>query len=1268
MQSYFGPFNIFSFHGSVTIQGTGNPYGGKGVWIDGDVNGGNAGNIQGIYGENVLITGEFGLVFMLTVDARDSITLRGISATGAPYDVFGGRIGRRHGEDDGSYSAPSVTVQGTGDVYLYDATGSAVTLQATGTLYDSSIVLADTLTTSAAVTTSTAVLGGMPPVDGGNPITARGIVYARTAVNDQPILGGPGVVEIDHPTQTTERFTVPATGLSSGTEYSFTSFVTTSLGTTYSPWASFTTMSASNQAPTDLALGNATLAENAGTNATVGTLTTTDPDAGNTFTYTLVDGAGDNTAFNLAGDVLRANASFDFETRAGYSVVVRTTDQGGLSFDKTFAITVTNVNDVPVAHASSVTTNEDIAKTFTVADFLFTDVEDNGLVSITATNLHLASGDTLKVTQNAGLVNVANGMMITVAQIPSLIYTPAANLSGAARSTFDFKVNDADSGTVAATMKINVGAVADTPSVTNAATTVDTPTTSGLVISRNAADGAEVTHFKITNITNGKLFRNDGVTQILNGAFVTFTQANAGLKLTPNANFVGDGTFQVQASVSATDAGLGGSSVTAKVIVAQKVTVTQTVSVVATRSTATEGSATTGQFKVSVPQNVSTSTTVSFTVAGTATAADGVPVSRSVTIPVGANSATFDVAAIADHLHEGSETVLLTLTNTDNVFAVVGNPKQATVTILDIDPVPTISIKDLSVIEGSTAIANFTVTLNVANSTAVTVKFKTKAGTATAGADYTETTGTLTIPANATSATIPIPILNDNIYEGVEKFTIELSAPTNAVLGTLKTATATINDDETQPLLQITSAVTVREGAQNGGVIATFTVSLTGASTLPISVDYATADVTAKGTPQVQTTGFDYRARQGTLLWNAFDARPKTVSVIVFGDVVYENTETFQVNLSKAVNVMLGSGAGNSLCVVTILDDDTVPTISTKNISVNEGTGSGTTTAASFTVSLSNPSAFTTTVKYATANGTAMSGLDYTQIPATTLTFAPGETSKMIPVTINRDALNENNETFLLNLSNAVGGTISTPNATGTILDDDVPPNLSIGNAAAIKEGGHLLFPVTLSKASGKAITVQYATSNGTAGAADYTTTAGTLTFAPGSLKPTAGGNVDANGNIKVPALSDAIQEKDETLSVNLKSPTNATLATTSGTGTIQDNSPKPQLSINSVFQKEGHSGTTNMVFTVTLSVPSAFPVTVTFTSVAGSATAGTDFVVKSSGTLTFNAGVTAQTITIQIKGDTALEGDEAFTVKLSSPTNATISTSVGTGIIQNDD
>ena len=103
-----------------------------------------------------------------------------------------------------------------------------------------------------------------------------------------------------------------------------------------------------HESPTEISLSASSIAENAGANATVGTLSTTDPDALNTFTYSLVSGSGstDNTAFNISGNALRASSNFDFETKSSYSVRVRSTDQGGLYTEKVFTINVINTNEL----------------------------------------------------------------------------------------------------------------------------------------------------------------------------------------------------------------------------------------------------------------------------------------------------------------------------------------------------------------------------------------------------------------------------------------------------------------------------------------------------------------------------------------------------------------------------------------------------------------------------------------------------------------------------------------------------------------------------------------------------------------------------------------------------------------------------------------------------------------------------------------------------------------------------------------------------------
>src|SRR5262249_40580046 len=112
---------------------------------------------------------------------------------------------------------------------------------------------------------------------------------------------------------------------------------------------------------------------------------------------------------------------------------------------------------------------------------------------------------------------------------------------------------------------------------------------------------------------------------------------------------------------------------------------------------------------------------------------------------------------------------------------------------------------------------------------------------------------------------------------------------------------------------------------------------------------------------------------------------------------------------------------------------------------------------------------------------------------------------------------------------------------------------------------------------------------------------------------------------------------------------------------------PLPTLSINNVTVTEGNSGTTNAVFTVSLSAASSNAVTVAYATANGTATAGSDYV-GASGVLTFAAGTTSKMVTVTVNGDTTVEPNETFAVNLSSPVNATIADAQGVGTITNDD
>ena len=585
----------------------------------------------------------------------------------------------------------------------------------------------------------------------------------------------------------------------------------------------------------------------------------------------------------------------------------------------------------------------------------------------------------------------------------------------------------------------------------------------------------------------------------------------------------------------------------------------------------------------------------------------------------------------ADDLDEqDGETFTVTLSAPTN--ATLGTATGTGTINDDTDP-PVISIGNAdTVTEGGTA--SFEVTMAQSAKT-VTVQYATGDGTAQEPGDYTSTTGTLTFTAGQTTKTIDVVTKADDLDEqDGETFTVTLSAPTNATLGTA-TGTGTINDDTDPPVISIENADTVTEGGT-----ASFEVTMA-QSAKTVTVQYATGDGTA------QEPG-DYTSTSGTLTFTAGQTT-KTIDVVTKADDLDEQDgETFTVTLSAPTNATLGTATGTG----TINDDTDPPVISIENAdTVTEG---GT---ASFEVTMAQ-SAKTVTVQYATGDGTAQEPGDYTSTTGT-LTFTAGQTTKTIEVVTKADDLDEQDgETFTVTLSAPTNATLGTATGTGTINDDTDPPVISIGNADAVTEGGTASFEVTMAQ-SAKTVTVQYATGDGTAQEpGDYTSTTGTLTFTAGQTTKT----------IDVVTKADDLDEQDgETFTVTLSAPTNATLGTATGTGTINDDTGAPVLSIgNADAVTEG--GTAS--FEVTLAPASGKQVTVSYETAEGTAKASEDYTAASSTTLTFTAGDTTKTVSVATTEDTRNEATEAFTMTLSGETNATLpeDAKTATGTITDDD
>ena len=331
----------------------------------------------------------------------------------------------------------------------------------------------------------------------------------------------------------------------------------------------------------------------------------------------------------------------------------------------------------------------------------------------------------------------------------------------------------------------------------------------------------------------------------------------------------------------------------------------------------------------------------------------------------------------------------------------------------------------------------------------------------------------------------------------------------------------TITDDDALPQVNLPSGfIIVGEGDGSLAV----TVSLSAPSGREVRVNYASSD---GGVSYAATAGEDYGAVNGTLSFAA-GTTTRTFSVSITDDVLDEGVfEQLRLRLSEPVNAVLGADDEK---LARINDNDAAPTLDLLPgpvVSVAEGG------AVAFTVRLSAPTALPVNLLYETLNGTATAPGDYTATNGpVSLRIPPGETGRTFVVSTTDDALDEEDtETFsvrirrdpLLDFNATLGANLTTV----TIDDNDDPPGLRVADVSAREDAGSLAFKVSPDAPSAKTVTVGYALSPGTA------VPAGTVTFTAGTTEQT----------VSVPILDDEVHEPDETLTLTLSGPTNATLA-----------------------------------------------------------------------------------------------------------------------------
>ena len=507
-------------------------------------------------------------------------------------------------------------------------------------------------------------------------------------------------------------------------------------------------------------------------------------------------------------------------------------------------------------------------------------------------------------------------------------------------------------------------------------------------------------------------------------------------------------------------------------------------------------------------------------------------------------------------------------------------------------------------------------------------------------------------PPDPSNGTVTINQANDTAtftpatgFAGTETFTFRARDIRDS-LSNVATARVTIAAPGA-PVITASDAA-IDEG-DSGTTNLVFTLSLSSPLAQPTTVAYGTQDLTA-------VAPGDYASKSGTATFAANQVNT-TVTVAVKGDLTQEATERFALNLSAPTN---GAVIGDSQAIGTVSNDDT------SIINVSDVTVAESAKAASFTVSLTNPSDSTVEATYSTADDTAKAPGDYTSRKSLKVSFAPGEKTKTITVPVVDDKTTEQTERFSLVLSAPTGGaTLGKATGVATVTDDD-KPTVSV-SGASVSEGNagpqNAVFTISLSAPVSGQVKVAYATADESARQPeDYAAKSGTVTFAAGETSKT----------VTVVVAGDTQVEPDETFLVKLSNPSGATLGTATGTGTILNDDqappppPLPTLAVSDVSVAEGDAGTRDAPFTVSLSAPQSSPVTVRF-GTADETANGADYR-GVAGTLTFAPGEVSKPVPVPVIGDDAIEPDERFRLVLADPSGATLGKAAGVATITNDD
>jgi hypothetical protein len=522
--------------------------------------------------------------------------------------------------------------------------------------------------------------------------------------------------------------------------------------------------------------------------------------------------------------------------------------------------------------------------------------------------------------------------------------------------------------------------------------------------------------------------------------------------------------------------------------------------------------------------------------------------------------------------------------------------------------------------------------------------------------------GIISFIADDQTETITINISGDNNLENYEGFTVTLSSPTNNAVITTVAANSSIQNDDTGLAITVDSAVN-NEG-DSGSTVFTFNVNRSGIITSTHEVDYT---ITGSSGNPADASDFGGNFPSDTITFAA-NSPLETITVNVSGDTDVEENEGFTVTLSNATN---NAQLTTATATGSIQNDDTGFSITADSAAVNEGdTGS---LGFTFTVTRSGITTGSNAVSYIVSGsgGNRANAVDFGgEFPGGSVSFGADDTVQTITAMVSGDTTVEEDEEFTVTLSGPTNGAVLIIPAASTIItNDDIDLAITVDNAVR-NEGnsGNTSFTFTVTRTGLTTVEnqVSYAvtgTGGSPADAADFggSLPSGTVTLAVSDTSETITVNVNGDSDV----------ESDDNFTITLSSPTNGALITTSTAQGIIENDDVT-LSINDLTELETDSGSQNFDFTVTLTPAIDQTVSVDYSTQNDGAEAGSDYQ-STSGTLTFIATDTEETISVPVSGDLIDEANEQFQLNLSNQTvggswNLLIADNQGIGTINDND